>query len=311
MGFGFHLGLERRSRGGDAIERSAYLRGGTARRRDGRAVDFSKRTDVIASFVARPEGTPAWTADCSQLWTRAVAAEKRKNAQEARLVELSIPRTIPRQHWVELARRLARDFVGHGMIVQVAVHCPLASDGLENPHIHFMATMREIENGEFSSKKARHWNDLFRFKAKAIRHQMAEALNRFCEEKGVDCVVDARSNAECGLPAAEVYLPRWNILYHKRTGKKTRAMQQRDEERAARADVARLKEECRQLERELEEAVAEAELASATEIVSTARPQAAGFPFAKAKPAARGGYRAMSAREISIDLDPPAPGPGP
>ncbi|WP_167380735.1 MobA/MobL family protein [Bradyrhizobium arachidis] len=308
-----NLGLVRRSRGGDAIEHSAYLRGGTARRRDGLLVDFSQRTDVLKNFVVRPQGTPAWAADCAQLWKRAVAAEKRKNAQEARLIELSIPRALPRQYWVELAKRLARDLATRGMVVQVAVHCPMASDGLENPHIHFMATMREIVNGEFSPKKARHWNDLFLFKAKAIRSQMAEALNQFCEEKDVSYRVDARSNAELDLPAAEVHIPRWNILYYKRTGKKTTAIQQRDEERVARAEVARLEAECRKLERELEEARAEASVPVADEISLVTPAKMARRPVIEglAKPSLREKVPAETMAPVSTNFELPGPRYGP
>src|SRR4029453_15507566 len=78
--------------------------------------------------------------------------------------------------------------------------------------------------------------------------------------------------AERGLPPAEIRLPHWHILHYKRTGQKTRAMEQRDEERAARADVARLEAECLQLERELDAARAND---SVQEIASTAPPQVA------------------------------------
>jgi hypothetical protein len=273
MHFGFNLGLVQRAQGGCAIRHSAYLRGGTARRTDGSVADFSKRTDVIASFVVKPEGTPAWVADCAQLWTRAVAAEKRADAQEARLVELSIPRAVPKEHWIELARHVARVFAVHGMVVQVAVHSPMACDGKINPHIHYMATMREIVDGKFSPKKARHWNQIFHRGAKAFRYKMAEVLNDFCRMKGVDHHTDPRSNAKRGLPPAEVRLPRWNVLHHKRTGQKTHAMEQRDKERAVRAEVARLEAECRELERELEAARADAELESLKYAPSVASPK--------------------------------------
>ncbi|MBR0701994.1 MobA/MobL family protein [Bradyrhizobium diazoefficiens] len=168
---GFDMSLVQRSRGGDALWHSAYVCGGAARLADGSVVDFSTRNDVIASFIVKPEGTPAWAADCAQLWRRAVAAEKRADAQEARLFELTIPRALPRKHWVKLGRHVARTLADHGMVVQVGIHCPLASDDDINPHIHFVATMREIVDGEFSRKKARHWNKIFHGNAKAVRRR--------------------------------------------------------------------------------------------------------------------------------------------
>jgi len=272
---GFDMGLVQRSRGGDALRHSAYVCGGSARLANRSVVDFSTRNDVVAAFVMGPEGAPAWIADCSQLWKRAVAAEKRANAQEARLFELTIPRSIPKEYWEELARHVARAFVAEGMVVQVGIHCPLASDGDINPHAHFMATMREIVDGEFSPTKARHWNKIFHGAAKAFRAKIAEMLNNFCRMKGVDCQVDARSNVARGLPPAEVRLPHWHTLHYKRTGQKTKSMEQRDKERAARAEVARLEEECRKLERDLEEAREDARLASAVYAPSAPSPKMA------------------------------------
>jgi hypothetical protein len=279
--FGCKFGVVQRSKGQCAIEKSAYRRGGTARLPDGSVADFSTRTDVVASFVVTPAGAPAWAADCAQLWTKAVAAEKRANAQEARLIEISIPRALPRKHWVELARRLARVLAVRGMTVQVDIHCVPASDGGWNPHIHFMCTMREIVDDEFSSKKARHWNAYFYNNAKALRHDIAEMLNEFCRMKGVNYHADPRSNAERGLLPAEVKIPRWNILAHKRSGKKSRALEQRDEERKVRAEIARLEMESRALERELEAARAAVMLAAPEEIALAAPPKMVRRPLIK------------------------------
>ena len=311
--FGCKLDLVRRSKGQCALEHSAYRRGGTARLPDGSVADFTHRTDVIAHFVVTPTGAPAWAADCAQLWTKAVAAEKRANAQEARLVEISIPRSLPREHWIDLARRLARVLAIRGMAVQVDIHCPTASDRGLNPHIHLMATMREIVDGEFSPKKARHWNAYFFRNAKAIRREMAEMLNEFCRMKGVDYHADPRSNAERGLPPAEVRLPHWNVVAFKRSGKKTRALEQRDEERKVRAEIARLEAESRELKRELEAARADAELASPKKISPATPPQLVRRPLIK-KPAMGGGAETF-ATEItapaSADFDLPGPRYGP
>src|ERR1700712_4383446 len=249
--FGCKLGLVQRSKGQSALESSAYRRGGTARLTDGSVVDFTHRTDLVAHFVVTPTGAPAWAADCMQLWTRAVAAERRANAQEARLIEISIPRALPREHWVDLARRLARILAIRGMAVQVDIHCVPASDGGLNPHIHFMCTMREIVDGEFSLKKARHWNKYFFRKAMEFRSKVAEMLNVFCRVHRVNYHADPRSNAERSMLPAEVKIPRWNILAYKRSGKKSPALEQRDEERKIRAEIARLEAESHELEHEL------------------------------------------------------------
>ena len=213
---GFKLGLVQRSKGQSAVERSAYQR---------RGADYSD--DHVAHFVLAPEGAPAWASDCEQLWMKAAAAEKRADAQEARLIELSFPRALVREDWIELARRVGRLLIKKGMVVQVDIHCPLACDGLPNPHLHIMATMREIKDGKFAKTKARHWNRDFYRKAGAMRRDIAAVLNEYCRKRGIDYHADHRSNAERGLPSAEVRLPRWNFLHYKRTGKKTPALEGR------------------------------------------------------------------------------------
>jgi hypothetical protein len=311
--FGCKLGLVQRSKGQCALESSAYRRGGTVRLPDGSVADYSKRTDVIASFVATPTGAPAWAADCAQLWPKAVAAEKRADAQEARLIEISIPRSLPREHWVDLARRLARVLAIRGMVVQVDIHCPAASDGGLNPHVHLMATMREIVDGEFARTKARHWNKYFYRNAKAIRRDIARMLNAFCRMKGVNHHADPRSNAERGLLPAEVLLPRWNVVAYKRSGKKTPALEKRDEERKIRAEIARLEAKSRELELELEAAIADAELASPRKISPATPPRIVCRP--KIKKLATGSGAETFATEItapaSADFDLPGSRYGP
>jgi hypothetical protein len=142
---------------------------------------------------------------------------------------------------------------------------------------------------------------------------MADMLNEFCRMKGIDFQVDPRSNAERGLPPAEVRLPHWHILHYKRTGQKTPAMEQRDKERAARAEVARLEAECAELERELEAAHAAAMLAPAEAISSTAPPKMVRRPVIKT-PAKRVVPEKLAAEitaPVSTDFELPGPRYGP
>ena len=62
-------------------------------------------------------------------------------------MELSLPRALAREDWIEIARRVAKALAKRGMVVQVDIHCPIASDGGLNPHAHFLTTMREIKDG--------------------------------------------------------------------------------------------------------------------------------------------------------------------
>jgi hypothetical protein len=126
------------------------------------------------------------------------------------------------------------------MVVQADIHARPAADDDPDPHVHLAGTMRRIENDGFSSHKARDWNALFLGQAKKIRMQIAEILNAFCAQHGVDYRADPRSNLERGLPAPEVTLPRWNIEMANRTGRRTEWMMVRDAERTARHQLAAL-----------------------------------------------------------------------
>jgi hypothetical protein len=247
--FNFSLGIVQRSRGGSAVLRSTYQARGSTTLANRTFVDYSDRGGHIATLMLAPSGSPAWARDREEFWRRAAAAEKRANAQEARLLEIALPRGLSRADWIDIASRLARVFVGKGMVVQVDVHCTTARDGGEHPHAHFMLSMRELKDDGFAVKKARHWNKLFFGKAGALRKDMASFLNEYCKRKGVAYEADPRSNAERGLAPPEPTIPRWNFLFHKRTGKKTSWLEHRDREREARAAIAKLEKECAELER--------------------------------------------------------------
>ena len=108
-------------------------------------------------------------------------------------------------------------------------------------------------------------------------------------------------------------MPRWNILAYKRSGKKTRALEQRDEERKVRAEIARLEAECREAERELAAARAAVALAPAEDIPLVAPPKIVRRPVIKA-PAKRSGAETFATQitaPASADFDLPGARYGP
>jgi hypothetical protein len=249
--FHFDLGIIQRSRGGSAERRSAYQSRARLTLPNGAVIDYTARGHHVQTLMLAPAGSPVWAMDPKQFWRWAAAAEKRADAQEARLLELSLPRGLPRRCWTDIARKLAMVLVAHGMVVQVDIHCSSASDGKPYPHLHMMMSMRELENGKFAARKARHWNKLFHGQATALRRQIADFLNAYCKKMGVDYKADPRSNAARGLPTAEMTLPRWNFLAYQRSGKKSPWLEQRDRERATRARIAALEAECAELDRKI------------------------------------------------------------
>jgi hypothetical protein len=129
-------------------------------------------------------------------------------------------------------------------------------------------------------------NRLFFGKAKALRKDIASFLNEYCKRKGVAYEADPRSNAERGLPPPEPTIPRWNILFHKRTGKKTAWLERRDREREARAAIAALEQECAELERMIATARSQDVVASNFDLITEV--ESIGNGFASRQPVREG-----------------------
>jgi len=294
--FCFSIGVVQRSRGGSAVRRSAYQACGSIKLANGTNIDYSDRGGHVVTLMFAPLGSPGWVRDPQEFWRRAAAAEKRANAQEARLVELALPRGLSRADWIDIASRLSRKFVAEGMVVQVDLHCTTARAGGEHPHAHFMLSMRRLQGEGFAAKKAREWNRLFFGKANALRKDIAGFLNEYCKRKGVAYEADPRSNAERGLPPPEPTIPRWNILFHKRTGKKTAWLEQRDREREARAAIVALEQECAELERMIASARSQDAVASNFDL--STEPESVSI-FASREPV-RGGFPAPT-RTVKTD----------
>lgn len=211
--FRVQLGIVSRSEGHSAAKRSAYQACGRIVDHEGRAFDFGrKRREHVRTVMLAPDGTPDWTRDPEALWRRAASAEKRIDAQEARIVDFSMPRGIPAELWDACIAHVYEPFVGMGMVMQVDIHDTKASDGGRNVNVHGLATLREIDGDSFAARKNRAWNDFFRERnGRTVRVQFAERLTAFCRAHGIDYEGDARPNAERDRPAPEPELPKWNF----------------------------------------------------------------------------------------------------
>jgi hypothetical protein len=218
--FRIQLGIVSRAEGHSAAKRSAYQSCGVIVGHDGERYDFSRKAkEHVRTIVLVPEDAPGWARDPESLWQRAAAAEKRVDAQEARIIDFSMPRAVPAELWEACIRHVYEPFLRMGMAIQVDVHDIPASDGGRNVNVHGLATLREMDGDGFASRKNRGWNDTFRERSgRAVREAFAEHLTAFCGDHGIDYVGDARPNAERDLPDPEPELPRWNFEYAGRTG---------------------------------------------------------------------------------------------
>jgi len=194
----FQAKVIQRSEGRSAIAAAAYRAAGRLfDDRLGRTFDYSAKSGVIHSEILLPEGAPARWLDRALLWNEVEAAERRKDAQLAREIELSLPRELPPAEAIRLAQDFVRaQFVARGMVADLNVHWAIGPDGAAQPHAHVMLSLREIAGDGFG-RKERAWND--RGALRGWREDWAAFANERLAEAGCDVRIDHRSNADQGI----------------------------------------------------------------------------------------------------------------
>jgi len=167
--------------------------------------DYTAKAGVVHSEIMLPEGAPERWLDRSTLWNEVEAGEKRKDAQLARDIEISLPRELGHAEAIRLARDFVQEqFVNRGMVADLNVHWTKASDGALQPHAHVMLAMREVVPGRDGhideaafGKKVAAWND--RALLCGWRERWAEVANTRLAELDHDVRIDHRSYREQGI----------------------------------------------------------------------------------------------------------------
>lgn len=190
--------IVKRSEGRTVTAAAAYRAGELiVDQRTGLSFDYSWRHGVIETAILAPADAPAWMRDRKQLWNAVEAAEKRKDAQLARDIELALPHELSAAAHRELVHQFVRAaFVDAGMVADVALHEPDARGDGRNFHAHVLLTMRRIEGNGFGPKE-RSWNDPAQLEQ--WRAQWAALVNNALESAGQVARVDHRSLAAQGI----------------------------------------------------------------------------------------------------------------
>lgn len=153
--------------------------------------DYARRGGVAHEEIIAPENTPEWMKDRDALWNAVEAAEKRKDAQLSREVQLALPHELSPAQRLSLVRGfVSHQFVARGMIADLAIHEPHRQGDNRNHHAHVMLTLRELAAGGFG-KKNRDWNA--REAIEQWREAWAEAVNHALERAGHEQRVDHRT----------------------------------------------------------------------------------------------------------------------
>ena len=158
--------------------------------------DYTRKQDVIEKAILLPKDAPEWMGDREKLWNTVEQTEKRKDAQMARDLNVSLPRELSaEQNWDLLKTFVQSEFVDRGMVADVAFHRGHRGEEAQ-PHGHVLLTMREITEDGFGPK-VRAWND--RSLLQHWRERWAEHVNLELARVGLDMRIDHRSLESQGI----------------------------------------------------------------------------------------------------------------
>lgn len=233
-----------RSSGRSSVAAAAYRAGAQLRdERTGLDHDYTRKNGVLHSEIMAPDNAPNWMKDRAKLWNAVEAVERRKDAQLAREIQLSLPHELDAQQNKNLVLGFIQSqLVDSGMIADVAIHAPDRQGDQRNIHAHVMLTLRELTGDGFASKKNREWNKPDQLKG--WRESWADHQNELFQELGMEQRVDHRSYEDQGIdrePTQHLGTVA-NDMERKgkdsRVGNENRERQQRNAERAAMAQDA-------------------------------------------------------------------------
>ena len=194
----FSAQVIKRSDGKSAVAAAAYRSGERLLdERTGTVCDYTRKGGVIHSEIVTPANTPDWMHDRAQLWNTVEAVERRKDAQLAREIQLSLPHELTDDQRKALVMGFVQEqFVARGMIADIAIHAPSAAGDIRNHHAHVMLTMRSLIGDGFGNKE-RDWNSPDQLAV--WREQWAHHQNRDLERHGHPARVDHRSYEAQGV----------------------------------------------------------------------------------------------------------------
>lgn len=211
----FHAQTIGRVSGKSSTAAAAYRSGSCIEdSRTGEVHDYTRKGDVIESTILLPEGAPKTFLDRAILWNAVELSEKRKDAQTAREINISLPRELSdAENWQLAKDFVQREFVDKGMIADVAFHRGHGGVDEAQPHMHVMLTTRTVGPAGFG-QKAREWNR--KELLLAWRERWAETCNERLAELGFDMRIDHRTLEAQGINLEPHHYR--NGMVDKRTG---------------------------------------------------------------------------------------------
>jgi ATP-dependent exoDNAse (exonuclease V) alpha subunit len=162
-------------------------------RRKGQAFDYRAKSGVVHQEILLPKGATKWLGNRETLWNHVEKMEKRRDAQLAREINVSLPHELTPGERLALVRDFVmEEFVARGMVADLTLHDPVPGESDDRHfHAHVLLTLREAHGNGLSRVKAREWNSdalLMHW-----RQQWEIHANRALELAGHTARIDHRS----------------------------------------------------------------------------------------------------------------------
>lgn len=185
---------------------------------------------ILYTDILIPVDAPAWMCDREQLWNAVEKAEKRKDSQLARSIDIALPHELSLQENIELLTGFVKEqFIDRGMLADIAIHAPGRKGDIRNVHAHIALTTREITEDGFG-RKEREWNR--KTELLEWRKAWADHANRILEREGFE-PINHRSLIDQGIDRdPTTHIGPAGKEMEQRGGTSDRAQQNRDVEAA-------------------------------------------------------------------------------
>ena len=117
--------------------------------RDGK---YAPKADDLERLVTSDSGNmPEWATDDPKFFWNMADELERENGRIYKEHIIALPRELDDQQLEQLARDLIKEHIGDKHPYSFAIHAPLATDGKEQPHLHFMYSERTLDGIERGS----------------------------------------------------------------------------------------------------------------------------------------------------------------
>ena len=114
--------------------------------RDGK---YAPKADDLERLVTSDSGNmPEWATDDPKFFWNMADELERENGRIYKEHIIALPRELNDTQLTDLARALIKEHIGDKHPYSFAIHAPLATDGKEQPHLHFMYSERTLDGIE-------------------------------------------------------------------------------------------------------------------------------------------------------------------